>query len=223
MRIRYGAIITDGVGKIGGQFIQRSANNRVLRNITIPINRHNSMQNPQKFVNSLIFSKWSLLSQLERDLWVDIAAILKGKNTWGEEKNYTPRQAFTMCNAVYYPFDNRFVDPSTFDFTASVLNTAIPSVNAMDDTFIIPIVFESNVQFYQLKSLRLANSAQFPDVRKMKTFARMVSLLDPNAVYEYFLNANQNVKSGDYYAFAFRSVSRYGLFSAWNVWYVRID
>lgn len=216
MKIRFGMLATDAYGKAGGQCIQRRGSIRVLRNITVPTQRLASTQNPQRFVNNLLFVQFSILSQVVRDSWATVGLALKGVNGWGEEKSYTGREAFLMTNGVLYPYTSSLIDPDVFDYVKPQLSVDGMTLTVGAKTLTISEVIDNNNLMYQMKFLRLRSSAVSPNISKLRTFSRLDALDDTTTNYSKMLALSGPIKVGDVFSIAVRGVSASGLVSLWT-------
>ncbi len=215
MRTRFGMLMTDAVGKAGGQCIQRRGNTRVLRNITIPTQRQASTQNKQRFTANVLFSIWSTLTQAVRDEWATIGTLLRGLDTFGNEKGYTGREAFLKCNGVYYNFSSALIDPSTFNYTVPTLECGTFLLRKSTTLLDIAPISNSLTACVQMKAVLLRNSAVNPTVEKLKTFIMTTDFAEADGNYSAFETLFPSVTVGQFYSIAVRSVSASGLVSPW--------
>ena len=223
MKVRFGMMMTDAVGKAGGQCIQRRGNTRVLRNITIPTQRIASTQNPQRFINNFLFSQWSRLNPTEQNEWFTVSEVLRGKDTFGDEKSFTPRECFSKCNGTLYPATKVLIDASVFNFSVPVLEVDEISIDLSDNDFILNIASEVDVFRTQIKAKRLANYSQSPKVYKLKTFDYAIDNTDSHAIFAKFEAMFPQLNAGDYWSIAVRGISASGLVSPWVQKLVRVD
>ena len=213
-------LMTDGVGKAGGQSVQRRGSIRVLRNISIPTQRIASTMNPQRFVNSTLFSAFSLLTKEKQDQWKIIGNNLVGLNIWGDSKTFSAREAFLKCNGVYYPYILQLVDEENFNYTSpsATFTSCAISVTAQEMPF--TVVTSDNFIFYQMKAIRNRSSAVNPIVDKLKTFYRTTDWSDSVQNFEELEKTVGKLFVGDFLTIAVRAVSAYGLVSPWNIFNV---
>lgn len=223
MKVRFGMMMTDAVGKAGGQCIQRRGNTRVLRNITIPTQRLASTQNPQRFINNFLFSQWSRLNPTAQSEWFTVSEILRGKDIFGDEKSFTPRECFSKCNGVLYPATNTLIDASVFDYSVPVLEIGTISVDISATSFNLNVGSEIAVVRTQIKAKRLANFSQNPKVYKLKTFSYAIDNTDDQAIFEQFVTMFPQLVAGDYWSIAVRGISASGLVSPWVQQLVRLN
>ena len=118
MKVIFGAIITNGIGSIGGQFIKRvknghSFNNKPARSSLAKLNVNNRLAQL-----AYIFKLWSGFSQEVRDAWSDNALTIQFPDKFGMNKYLTGRQFFIKMQAqnIFYSLD--VLDP--LDWTADL-------------------------------------------------------------------------------------------------------
>ena len=222
MKVRFGMLMTDAVGKAGGQFIQRTRFGNVLRNITVPIQRLASLQNPQRVVNSFVFSRWSSIAQSKRDNWAVIGSNLITKNAYGEPVPMSGRDAFTRCNSIMYAFDGSFVDVFAFSYITPSIKIDYIEINEGNGEIRINVVNEASVYFWQIKAMPLKNASINLSADKLKTFFRDYTIDDPNNIFDGYRDIFGNPIQGSFIMFAIRGVSVSGLVSAWQMFKVQV-
>lgn len=215
MRTRFGMLMTDAVGKAGGQCIQRRGNTRVLRNISIPTQRLASTQNPQRFTANFLFSIWATLDQATRDEWAYIGSTLRGLDTFGNEKNFTAREAFLKCNAVYYNYQKALISPFGFNFSVPSLAIGVMTLRFASSALDIHYVTSDNGEAVQMKAMQLRNVATNPTSDKLKTFHFSNAYTESDANYAALLKMFPSMAVGSIFSIAVRIVSTSGLVSPW--------
>lgn len=222
MKVRFGMLMTDAVGKAGGQFIQRTRFGNVLRNITIPVQRLASLQNPQRGVNGYVFSRWSLLSAEVRSEWEIIGRNLRKKNPFGVDVAMSGREAFTSCSSIYYPYSANLVESSNFDYSPPVSQFTNVLFDISGGEMIFYEFNRVGVEFYQIKGAILKNRSINLNLKKLKTFARIDSVNDSNTNYDLFLGIIGVPSVGDWVQIAIRGISSSGLASEWQIFKVQV-
>lgn len=223
MKVRFGMLMTDAVGKAGGQFIQRTRFGNVLRNITVPVQRLASLQNPQRFINSFVFSKWSFLSQTTRNSWNVIGSNLITKNAYGEPVPMSGRDAYTRCNSIMYAFNGSFVNLSIFSYVTPSIHIDSFMISVDDGEINVNIADEANLLFWQIKAMPLKNASINLSVDKLKTFYRDYTIDDPNSIFYEYQNIFGHPKQGSFIMFAIRGVSDSGIVSEWQMFKVQVQ
>lgn len=221
MKVRFGMLMTDAVGKAGGQFIQRTRFGNVLRNITIPVQRLASLQNPQRVATSYVFSRWFVFSSAEREMWDIIGLNMRKKNTFGEDIVLSGREAFSRCSSIIYPYNGSYVSPYNFNYTMPAIEISQIILDVSNGELLIAIASKADVDFWQIKAMPLKNSSINLSVDKLKTFMRSNDITDENNVYANFINMFAYVNQNKYVMFAVRGVSNFGIVSEWQVFKVQ--
>ena len=223
MKVRFGMLMTDAVGKAGGQFIQRTRFGNVLRNITIPVQRLASLQNPQRATNGYIFSYWNNLTASERELWAVIGSNLRTKNAFGDDVAMSGRDAFTSCSSLVYPFSTSLVPASLFSYFKPISDFTNVSFDTSAGEIVFDAFYYEANEFFQIKGAILKNSAINLNLQKLKTFARVSDLSSPADIYDYFNDRIGVVSAGAWVQLAIRGVSASGLASAWQMFKVQVQ
>lgn len=121
MRVQFGAIITAGAGKAGGQIIQRGRTGQVLRNLTKPVTRRTLANAEPRFNLTSITSNWKALTVAQRTGWSSLASTLTRYNKFGVA--YVPN-GYQIYSELNMNASNYFNEPLIL--TAPVA-TAAPS------------------------------------------------------------------------------------------------
>ena len=98
MKIIFGAIVTDGFGKIGGHQIRRLGTTRIFQNKNNPVKSSTTFKNVMLPIFTTIFQEWALTTQGTRDLWITEATKYEFPDKFGINKNLTGRQFYTKLN-----------------------------------------------------------------------------------------------------------------------------
>lgn len=223
MKVRFGMLMTDAVGKAGGQFIQRTRFGNVLRNITIPVQRLASLQNPQRATNSFLFARWSFLAPDIRAMWDVIGSNLRTKNPFGDDVAMSGRDAFTSCSSIVYPYTTQLVDPSSFNYLRPYTNFESVSVDTSGAEINFSDIDYRDVDFFQVKGAILKNGSINLNLKKLKTFYSDISVSNGGNVFDYFNDRIGVVSAGDWVQIAIRGISFSGLASEWQMFKVRVQ
>lgn len=223
MKIRYGMLMVDGIGKAGGQCVQRRGGTRVLRNISVPTQRMASTQNPQRFVNNKFFTSFAALGETNQAMWQVIGSNTVVRDPFGESRTLSAREAFIKFNAIRYPFANQEVESDEFSYNAPILNVLSVQIDLSNEEMFVDFATPTNLEFIQLKAMKLRSNAVNPSVAKLKTFARSIPVLDASELFLLLRASVQGIYGGNYFSIAVRGVTSSGLVSPWNQFKVMAD
>lgn len=98
MLIKFGAIITDGCGTIGGHFISRNAYGRFQGTKVTPTNPQTSFQQLMRGYFGNASQAWRTLSNEQRASWADYGLSQLRGNCVGDEYDLTGFNAFMYIN-----------------------------------------------------------------------------------------------------------------------------
>lgn len=121
MQIKFGGLISDGRGSVGGLTFARNASGAYVRQRTMPINPNSPRQAQVRANQSLISALWlDSATASQRIEWETFAKNVSSKNKLGEDINPSGFNRFVQSNMVA---ENaglpRFIDgPSLFSLPA---------------------------------------------------------------------------------------------------------
>ena len=161
MRVQFGAIITAGAGKVGGQIIQRGRTGQILRNLTKPISRKTPESYQPRAAMSVVSSAWRSLAPVDRDSWTALASTLTRYNKFGVAYIPTGYQIYSELNLNYvnYFADVPFVTAPTSPIFPTIADWVFvahatgPLVTLSWTFFGGDVDFYTLVSFYPLQSL----------------------------------------------------------------------
>lgn len=110
MKIKFGAIVTDGLGKIGGMQVRRLGNARILQLKNNPRKMNILLKNPVLPLLTKVFIEWGLISPADRAEWASQAVNYFVTDDFNDQRNYTARGLFVALNVAYYIAFRQWVD-----------------------------------------------------------------------------------------------------------------
>lgn len=99
MKIKWGALVVDGRGKIGGQVASKNRSGAYMRNKVTPVNPQSTAQNAVRNTLSTLSQGWRALTQNQRDAWDGAVANFASTNIFGDIINPTGKNLYTALNA----------------------------------------------------------------------------------------------------------------------------
>jgi hypothetical protein len=98
MKMKFGAIVVDGRGKIGGHVASKNRTSAYLRTKVTPVNAQTSFQLGVRNVFTGFAQAWRGLSQAERDAWNAAVADYARTNVFGDSVQPTGFNLFQRLN-----------------------------------------------------------------------------------------------------------------------------
>lgn len=129
MLTKFGAIITDGRGKVGSFYIGKNHYGTYLAEIVPPANPQTTFQQLRRAQQAILTAQWKTLSVDEQNLWIDETANYPRTNSIGNEYFLTGQTLFIGLNlnlwlvgiaTITVPGTKRIPpDTGTFSFTVT--------------------------------------------------------------------------------------------------------
>lgn len=98
MKIKFGAIVTDGRGKLGGHVASKNRSGSYLRTKVTPSNPNTSFQSSIRTLLGNFSAMWSALTSTQRASFNGAVLQWSSTNIFGDIKNPTGKNLFTRLN-----------------------------------------------------------------------------------------------------------------------------
>jgi len=98
MKIKWGAFVTDGRGKIGGHVASKNAAGAFFRTKVTPTNPNTPRQSAARALFGLISQGWSALTEGQRDAWNGAVTEWQKTNVFGDLKKPTGKALYQRLN-----------------------------------------------------------------------------------------------------------------------------
>jgi hypothetical protein len=97
--IKWGALVVDGRGKIGGTVFTKGRSGAVARNKVTPVNRRSSYQTEARNRLTTFSQAWRELTQAQRDAWNAAVGDFSKTNVFGDTVNPTGKNLYVSLNS----------------------------------------------------------------------------------------------------------------------------
>lgn len=98
MKMKFGAIVTDGRGKIGGHVASKNRSGAYLRTKVTPVNGQTSFQTAVRNRFTVLAQAWRELTAAQRDAWNAAVADFARTNVFGDLHNPTGASLYQRLN-----------------------------------------------------------------------------------------------------------------------------
>lgn len=98
MKMKWGALVVDGRGKIGGQVASKNRSGAYLRTKVTPVNAQTTYQQAVRSRLAGFSSAWRALTQAQRDAWNTAVASFARTNIFGDLVNPTGKNLYNGLN-----------------------------------------------------------------------------------------------------------------------------
>ena len=142
MKLKFGAIVTDGRGKIGGHVASKNRAGAYLRTKVTPSNPNTVAQAQARGVLASLSQGWGQLTDSQRQGWNDAVKEWGKTDIFGDIKNPSGINLFVKLNAnlIGAGFPQLSNVPSKMEVPSVIISSASLSVSADD----LSIVFDNN-------------------------------------------------------------------------------
>lgn len=96
--IKWGMIVVDGRGKLGGQVFSKNRAGAIIRTKVTPANPQTTEQMNSRQLLATYSEKWRTLTQVERNAWNSAVDDFKKTNVFGDLKSPTGKNLYTALN-----------------------------------------------------------------------------------------------------------------------------
>lgn len=95
MKIKFGSIVTDGSGKLGGHVYSKNRGGNYIRTNKVPSNPRTAAQILARSRFGIASAGWKDLSELQRNAWAEFAANNPFTDSLGDQRHLSASSAFT--------------------------------------------------------------------------------------------------------------------------------
>jgi len=99
MKAKWGALVTDGRGKIGGHVMTKNRQGAAMRTKVTPINRRSNTQQNTRSTFTGLSQAWRALTASQRSAWNSAAPDYKKSNIFGDSYAPTGKNLYMLINA----------------------------------------------------------------------------------------------------------------------------
>jgi hypothetical protein len=135
MKAKFGAIVVDGRGKIGGHVMSKNRAGAYMRTKVTPVNPNTSFQASVRNRLASISSAWRGLTQVQRDAWNQAVNEFKRTDIFGDIKNPSGINLYQRLNNILSNVGGSAlttpplpVSVSTFSALSVVVVTGTPAI-----------------------------------------------------------------------------------------------
>lgn len=124
--IKYGAIVTEIKGKVGGTIFQAGRGSGVVKNAGIQRrgrrlaarNGYNLIEQKARTTFSVVTKAWQGLTDIQRNSWLSLVPIWTFLNKFGEPYEGTAYQIFCSCNMNALALDQSIIEDAPVEDAA---------------------------------------------------------------------------------------------------------
>lgn len=133
MKMKFGALVVAGSGKIGGHVASKNRGGSYLRTKTTPSNPQTAKQQEARGLLASLSSQWKTLTEEQRLSWDNAVSQFASSDIFGDMRNPSGINLFVKLNAnlVNTNRDVLLAAPSKIETISALLDYATGDVSAM--------------------------------------------------------------------------------------------
>ena len=173
-KIKFGAIVVDGRGKLGGHVLAKNRSGNYMRTKVTPVNPQSTFQQAQRAMLGTLSSGWSGLTQAQRDAYDGAVANFQKTDIFGDLKSPTGKNLYTGLNRNRLNSDLAILTspPAPSSIPNVVIASAIFAIGA--GTFVISttgVTTGSTIQLWATPPLSAGTSFVKSKIRLIEVIA----------------------------------------------------
>lgn len=193
MKLKWGALVVDGRGKIGGQVASKNRAGAYLRTKVTPVNPQTSFQLGVRNRLTAFSQAWRGLTQSQRDAWNAAVSDFARTDIFGDLKNPTGFNLYQRLNNNLSVIGQAGI--SVPPLPAPVGAIAVTGVSAAEGADNLTIALDAAVPAGTYCKV-FATAPQSAGKNFVKSEYRLVAILDPAEISPYDLKAEYVAKFG---------------------------
>jgi len=188
MKTKFGAIIVDGRGKIGGHVASKNRGGAYLRTKVTPANAQTTSQNAVRATFTQLAQGWAGLTQAQRDAWNNAVAGFSRTNIFGDLINPSGINLYQRLNNNLISIGEAQIDtpPLPSSVGACVITSATNAVGAATMTLVFdgPVPADTVVKIFATAPMSAGKSFVKSEFRQIGTMpAAEASPFNVKALY----------------------------------------
>lgn len=140
MKVKYGSIITNSRGKLGGQYYSRNHYGPYAANIVTPTNPQTSYQSDKRAIFLYFTQNWRNLTRIQQEAWIAAAPDFPRTDVFGDPYESTGKNLYVSLNLNLAQIGETAIDePPTPESIIPL--PAISSFDALADYSLMKVFF----------------------------------------------------------------------------------
>ena len=134
MKVKFGAIVTEGRGKLGGHVASRNAGGAYFRTRVTPVNPRTLLQQSYRSVFGSISRSWRALTEVQREAWNSAVSNWSKTDVFGDAKNPSGFNLHQKINMIMNTIEQPFLTlpPAPANVPPVALSSITPAASQID-------------------------------------------------------------------------------------------
>ena len=201
MKLKFGAIVTDGRGKLGGHVLAKNRSGNYMRTKVTPVNPQTTYQQAQRSALGTLSSGWSGLTDSQRNAWNAAVGDFQKTDIFGDLRSPTGKNLYTALNRNLLNSGESIINTPPSPDTIPSISIASAVYDLTAGTLTITTVGDTTSAFVQLwatPSLSAGTSFIKDKIRLLETVAGG-SAITPDASTAYEARFGEPIAGANVY------------------------
>jgi hypothetical protein len=200
MKVKFGAIVTDGRGKIGGHVMSKNRGGAYMRTKVTPSNPRTFAQQENRALLGSLSASWSSLTDAFRASWNGAVNDWVSTNIFGDTIKPTGKNLYVALNKNINAIGGTTIDTAPAKVEMPILGLESVTISVVGGT-ITPVVSDDlgDVQLVIASTGPLSAGTSFTKGKYRKLYNAAASDLDASDLFQAYVarfgvpGANQNI------------------------------
>lgn len=181
MKVKFGAIVTEGRGKLGGHVASRNAGGAYFRTRVTPVNPRTLLQQAYRSVFGSISRSWRALTEAQREAWNSAVSNWSKTDIFGDTKNPSGFNLHQKINMIMNTIDKPFLtEPPAPE---NVPPVALSSIDYLPGQITLNLVSAAGPLTGDTILVIEATPPVSPGKKFVANLKRVVTAIEGNAVF----------------------------------------
>jgi len=137
MKIKFGSIVVNGSGKLGGHVYSSNRGGNYIRTLATPSNPQTPAQQTGRSIFTTLTQGWSSLTQSERDTWNGATGTFEKTDQFGDTRELSGKGLYISLNKELILIEQAKINTAPSALSIVFPGVFAPTVTALDSTIVM--------------------------------------------------------------------------------------
>ena len=137
MKIKFGSIVVNGSGKLGGHVYSSNRGGNYIRTLATPSNPQTPAQQTGRSIFTTLTKGWSSLTQSERDTWNGATGTFEKTDQFGDTRELSGKGLYISLNKELILIEQAKINTAPSALSIVFPGVFAPTVTALDSTIVM--------------------------------------------------------------------------------------
>lgn len=188
MKVKFGAIVTDGRGKIGGHVMSKNRGGAYMRTKVTPSNPRTTTQQANRALLGSLSASWSALTDAFRASWNGAVNDWVKSNIFGDTIKPTGKNLFVALNKNINAIGGTTIDTAPAKVEMPILGLSTVTVDVSAQEIVVDYSGDADaIQVVVATTGPLSAGTSFTKGKFRKIYNALGASLDPGDLYDAYV------------------------------------